>query len=734
MNRNKLFAESFTHFEPTEENISVVEWLAEQMPGGLFIYRADEDGEILYVNSSVCDIFGCESVEEFRELTGNTFKGMVHPEDYDTIHDSIDDQIAQLDNKRNNDYVAYRIIRKDGEVRWVDDFGHFAMLPGYGEVYYVFISDITEKKLAEEEMEKAETLKLALKQAEEANEAKIAFLSNMSHEIRTPITAILGMNEMIQREAEKEEILEYSENIRKAGVSLLGIISDILDFSKIDSGHMELEDERYSLKSMIGDLYNLVTFRAEAKGLGLDFLIDPNLPEALIGDEIRIKQVISNLLTNAVKYTEKGAVILEIKMEKKLPGAVRIGVSVNDTGIGIREEDMERLFEPFERMDLKKTRSIEGTGLGLAITRKILALVDSDLQVESTYGKGSKFFFSFTQKVAEDTPIGEVDVESLIHSGPGKARKHALFTAPGFTDYLPKPVNVDEMERMMIRYLPADSVVIQGEENSEEEDMITGLPEEIYEYPQLNAVKGVGYCGDVEDYMFALETYEKSIDARADQIEKDLKENNIEGFTMDVHSLKSTSGAIGATHLSEKAKELEMAGKEKNYDLLKKETPGLLKECREMNDILHRILEVYHAEEARAIRESLAERRILITEDMNIDAQIIRQVLRLRNMEADIASNGEEALRYFSENEPGYYAAILMDRHMPVMDGLQAAGKIRKLDRPDAGSIPIIALTGSSSVEDEEDSFAAGMNAHLVKPVEPDALFEVLEKLILGAK
>ncbi|MBR6229489.1 MAG: PAS domain S-box protein, partial [Eubacterium sp.] len=411
MNRNKLFAESFTHFEPTEENISVVEWLAEQMPGGLFIYRADEDGEILYVNSSVCDIFGCESVEEFRELTGNTFKGMVHPEDYDTIHDSIDDQIAQLDNKRNNDYVAYRIIRKDGEVRWVDDFGHFAMLPGYGEVYYVFISDITEKKLAEEEMEKAETLKLALKQAEEANEAKIAFLSNMSHEIRTPITAILGMNEMIQREAEKEEILEYSENIRKAGVSLLGIISDILDFSKIDSGHMELEDERYSLKSMIGDLYNLVTFRAEAKGLGLDFLIDPNLPEALIGDEIRIKQVISNLLTNAVKYTEKGAVILEIKMEKKLPGAVRIGVSVNDTGIGIREEDMERLFEPFERMDLKKTRSIEGTGLGLAITRKILALVDSDLQVESTYGKGSKFFFSFTQKVAEDTPIGEVDVE-----------------------------------------------------------------------------------------------------------------------------------------------------------------------------------------------------------------------------------------------------------------------------------------------------------------------------------
>ncbi len=260
----------------------------------------------------------------------------MHPEDYEKIQNSIDEQISLPSNRRHIDYVVYRIIRKDGSIRWVDDYGHFATLPGYGEVYYVFIEDITENKLAEEEKERARNLAYALEQAEQANNAKSAFLSNMSHEIRTPITAILGMSEMIQRETDSSTILEYSENIRKAGVSLLGIISDILDFSKIETGKMTLENEEYSLKSLIMDLYNLVQFRAEAKGLALNFKMDPDLPCHLLGDEIRLKD---------------------------------------------RQEDMERLFEPFDRLDLKKTRTIEGTGLGLAITRQLLSIMDSELNV-----------------------------------------------------------------------------------------------------------------------------------------------------------------------------------------------------------------------------------------------------------------------------------------------------------------------------------------------------------------
>ena len=251
-------------------------------------------------------------MEEFREFVGNSFKGMVHPDDFDTIQKSIDDQIQEKDNAKKLDYVDYRIPRKDGQIRWVSDYGHLANVPGIGSVYYVFIADVTDIKLAREEKERADLLKEELEGARRANEAKSAFLSNMSHEIRTPITAILGMNEMIQRETDESEILEYSENIRKAGVSLLGIISDILDFSKIETGRMELESEIYHIPSVVVDLYNMVRFRTEAKGLELDFTVDPTMPKSLYGDEVRLKQIITNLLTNAVKYTEKGCVSCDI--------------------------------------------------------------------------------------------------------------------------------------------------------------------------------------------------------------------------------------------------------------------------------------------------------------------------------------------------------------------------------------------------------------------------------------
>ena len=221
MERNRTFSENLAALIPGNGPAAAIEWLAEQMPGGFFIYRADDSTELLYLNHAVCDIFGCDNMTEFRELTGNSFKGMVHPDDYDTIQTSIDDQIANEANTRNNDYVVYRIIRKNGDVRWVDDYGHFATLPDYGDVYYVFIEDITESRIADEEKMRNLTLTRALEEAEQANVAKIAFLSNMSHEIRTPITAILGMNEMIQREAPDSSILEYSENIKNAGVSLL---------------------------------------------------------------------------------------------------------------------------------------------------------------------------------------------------------------------------------------------------------------------------------------------------------------------------------------------------------------------------------------------------------------------------------------------------------------------------------------------------------------------------------
>ena len=686
MDRNRLFSDDLTSIIPDEEGMPVMEWLAEQMPGGFFIYRADETTELLYVNQSTCDIFGCDTVEEFRNLTGNTFKGMVHPDDYDVIQTSIDDQIANSIDNRAMDYVVYRIIRKDGVIRWVDDYGHYATLPGYGEVYYVFIGDITDTRVAEEEKERAQNLALALEEAEHANLAKSAFLSSMSHEIRTPITAILGMNEMIQREAEDSAILEYSENIRKAGVSLLGIISDILDFSKIETGKMELENEVYALSSMTVDLYNLVRFRTEAKGLELFFHIDKELPRLLVGDEIKVKQVITNLLTNAAKYTESGHVTFEMKCLEKTDTEVTMEISVTDTGIGIRKEDMERIFKPFDRVDLEKTRSIEGSGLGLSISRQLLLVMGSELKVESCYGKGSRFFFTLTQSLADAAPVGDLNLDAMVHESPEPGKRHGLFTAPGmkllvvddtpmnlqvlvgllkrtrmhidvatsgeeciekfskerydmvfldyrmpqmngietlhelrkrfperfeetpiisltasavsgdkekmlksgFTDYLAKPVNIDQMERMMIKYLPADSVVMAG--TQEEQDELSKLPPIIFDYPEIDPVKGVDYCGDADDYMFALETYAVSVDTKAEQIETNLRGNDIDSYILNVHSLKSTSGAIGATELFEKAKALEMSAREGDIAALKRDTPVLIKEYKSLKDIIKKVI------------------------------------------------------------------------------------------------------------------------------------------------
>lgn len=852
-------------FELNETTLGIVEQIGKHMPGGFFIYKAEQPEEMLFVNHAVLDIFGCENLEEFKELTGYTFKGMLHPDDYRAISDSIVDQIDNNDD--NMDYVEYRIIRKDGSVRWVDDFGHYTETEAYGGIYYVFISDITEKhdrleqevnkardeaKKAEEEnrrlveqiesaakladlmgsvaslltnmpamsfskdaetgkylacnqsfaeyahkgnprevigltdfeifdeetashfveddmralsmnepyiffedvpdakgvlrnlqttkmkftdsdgrlctlgmcvdvtemtriksaeaearikqqeleekialqeklLEQSETLREALAAAEEANRAKSNFLSNMSHEIRTPITAILGMNELIRRESTDDNVLEYSRNIDKAGTSLLGIINDILDFSKIEAGKMELVDVDYSVQEMFEDLVNLTRLKAEDKGLILRTKIDPDIPSKLHGDELRIKQIITNILSNAVKYTEKGSVTLNCEVQSINDEAVELLVSVDDTGIGIREEEREKLFSEFDRLDVIRTRSIEGTGLGLAITSRMLGLMNSRLQVESTYGKGSKFYFVISQKIVDNTCIGDYDplaseaenaeikenvelfaaplakvlivddtvmnlqviagllkrtevkidtatsgkgcierfgekdydmvfldyrmpemdgietLKKIYEIYPDKADKTPIICltasavfgdrekmlAAGFDDYLSKPVNISEMEKMMKKYLPADKINVKAEDmhaESEEEGEINKLPKEIFDIDEIVPEKGLEFCGDAEDYLAAIEIYEASIEAKSAEIEM-LSKKDIETYTTKVHSLKSMSRAIGAEKLADMAFSLEQAGRNGNKEMIDEKTGELLEVYRKLKEPLKNVLE-----------------------------------------------------------------------------------------------------------------------------------------------
>lgn len=264
-----------------------------------------------------------------------------------------------------------------------------------------------------------------------ANEAKSAFLSNMSHEIRTPINAVLGMNEMVLRESSDPAVISYSESIRTAGNTLLGLINDILDFSKIEAGKMEIIPVDYDLATVLSDLVNMIQTRLDAKGLMLVTDFDRSMPHLLHGDEVRLKQIITNILTNAVKYTEQGSVTFGVTYEKlpDEPDSMLLKVAIKDTGIGIKPEDMSKLFSKFERIEEERNRTIEGTGLGMSITQSLLSMMNSKLDVSSVYGEGSVFGFTLKQQVRKWDAIGDY-AEAHKHSVASRKKYHEKFTAP----------------------------------------------------------------------------------------------------------------------------------------------------------------------------------------------------------------------------------------------------------------------------------------------------------------
>lgn len=574
----------------------------------------------------------------------------------------------------------------------------------------------TENRMRQEELEeqlamqeelasKSDELEKALIAAEEASMAKSGFVSNMSHEIRTPITAILGMNEMIRRECNDENILSYAEKINSAGVSLLGIISDILDFSKIEAGRMEVVNDKYALASMINDLYNLIRFRAEAKGLAVKVSVDSTLPSVVVGDELKLKQVIANLLTNAIKYTEKGEVTITYKVSAmdEENNRVCLHVDVSDTGIGIHEDEMDKLFVPFDRLDVMRTRSIEGAGLGLTITRQLLHMMGSELKVESIYDRGSSFFFDIWQDISDPAQIGDFDPTSQKYTVRSHDDDKHVFTAPGkrilvvddmpmnlqvlsgllkrsqmiidtassgeecinkmgendydivfmdyrmprmdgidtlvklkenypakvastpivaltasatagdrdkllesgFTDFLSKPVVISDMEEVMKKYVGEDGITDISYDDVVAEAGISEIPDMIRGIPELDIDSGIDYCGDEEDYLYALRTYADSVEDKAGQLELSLAQDRMDDYVLIVHSLKSMSKSIGANELSEKAKRLEQAGRDGDMDVVKADSSEFLLEYRELGSKLDSCLK---KKEVREHLESLANR------------------------------------------------------------------------------------------------------------------------------
>ncbi|MCR5702078.1 MAG: hypothetical protein K6G76_08040 [Lachnospiraceae bacterium] len=339
----------------------------------------------------VSDIVG-KTRDHAQETVNLVMKNVCDDSSVDDVLKFID--LSTLDERmKNTDTIAIEYMNKSKlwrRARFIastrDDEGHLERVMWLAE-------DIdNEKKERDRLIDMSE-------RAIAANKAKSSFLSNMSHELRTPINTIIGMNEMVLRECDDNNVIPYVENIKKAGNSLLGLVDEVLDFSRIETGKLEIVPVDYNVHAMLDDIVRMEKARAEEKGLALTVDFDRNIPDNLIGDEMRVKQIINNLVTNAIKYTEKGGVVLSVGYEKVTDETILLNVSVKDSGIGIKPEDMERLFGDFERVDIDKNRGVEGVGLGMSITKSLLEMMGASLKVESAYGLGSRFYFSLEQKI-----------------------------------------------------------------------------------------------------------------------------------------------------------------------------------------------------------------------------------------------------------------------------------------------------------------------------------------------
>jgi PAS domain S-box-containing protein len=657
---------------------------------------AGYDGYFKRVNPAWKKILGYSE----EELLSRPYLEFIHPEDVPASAS----EAQQIQDGKELLYFENRYLHKDGTIRWLAWAA--APVPDQQAIYAAG-RDITERKAVEETLaeyardlqithrdledqaarlaQMVKELEVAKGHAEQAAETKSAFLANMSHEIRTPLNAILGMTALALQTPLTAEQRDYLETVKFSAGSLLALINDILDFSKIEAHRLDLEHSAFELRETVGDAARVLALRASEKGVELAVDVAADVPDALLGDAGRLRQVLLNLLGNAIKFTSQGEVVLRVTLTGIERGRAGLHFSVTDTGIGIAPEHLEHIFDAFTQADSSTTRRYGGTGLGLAIARRLVDLMGGRLWAESELGRGSTFRFTSFFALADapaDNPTGLSSLEGL----------RVLVVDDNAT-------NRRILETMLSSWRMKPTAVHDARE------ALTVLRRAREPHARFNVV--ISDC-----QMPGMDGFDLATEVKND---KSLGNTPVVMLT-----------SLGQAEHAERCRNIGVE--------------ACLTKPVKHSDLLDALTNIFHAALQRqpdlpAQRPRHSPRRslrVLVAEDNAVNRKLVVTLLQKRGHNVRAVEDGRAAVKAVERSATDSYDIVVMDVQMPVMSGLEATRAIRDSEDPNAPRLPIIALTAHAMQGDRQRCLDAGMDGYLPKPIDVDDLISTVERFGSG--
>ncbi|MDR0869827.1 MAG: response regulator [Planctomycetaceae bacterium] len=614
------------------------------------------------------------SYEQLQPISIEKWTSLIHPDD---VPDVMQNFAAMMSGQSDTLDTIYRMRKPDGGWRSFRTKGGIYSYTADHKPIRIsgILQDITDSQKQEQELIDAKN------RAEYATKTKSEFLARMSHEIRTPMNAICGMVYLCLQTELTDKQKDYLAKTQTAANNLLGIINDILDFSKIEANKIELENIPFSVRDVIAEVFDITAVTAAERGLVQDAVLAPNIGEHLLGDPLRLRQVLLNLLSNAVKFTDKGGITLTVEpADTDEYGKVILRFTVKDTGIGLSEEQVDRIFDSFSQADVSMTRKYGGTGLGLAIVKKLVALMGGEITVKSILGEGTAFTFTVVFSKTEQRPE---DASGILLN---KRRILVVDDDPNACEIVAGLLHSWKMlADTALSGLEALNKLTAAAKRNDPYDLVL-LDWRMPRMDGIETIREIHKHTDISPppHILMISAYDRN------------------------DCLRQTAG-------------MNVAGV-----LLKPAEPAMLKKALKHAFMQQRDIKI------EEIKTDLRGKKVLLAEDNKINQMVAKELLTLLGIETTVANNGREAVDLVKRE---HFDLILMDVQMPEIDGLEAAKQIRALAGkgfPSSSNsrIPILAMTANAMDTDYHKSLEAGMNDHLTKPINPAKLRLALEKWI----